>query len=61
MKNQDIRAEIKSAGFRLWQVAEKLGMQDSTFSRKLRHELSAEEKTCIRSAIQALTTAKEEN
>lgn len=27
----------------LWQIAEKLGLHDSNFSRKLRHELTAQE------------------
>ena len=44
MRNSDIRQESKSAGLRLWQIAEALRMQDSNFSRRLRHELSEAEK-----------------
>ncbi|MFQ6830792.1 hypothetical protein [Butyricicoccus pullicaecorum] len=54
MKNQDIRTEIKSAGLFFWQIADALGMNDGNFSRKLRHELSEEEKCRIREAIKAL-------
>ena len=36
MHNQEIRAAIKAAGVKYWQVAEKLGLYDGNFSRKLR-------------------------
>lgn len=49
--NEDIRQEIKNAGMCLWQVAESLGITDSTFSRKLRKELSNDEKAIIRNLI----------
>lgn len=54
MKNQDIRTEVKAAGLHLWQIAEACGLTDSNFSRKLRHELSEEEKTKIRAIIARL-------
>ena len=42
MTNKDGREAAKAAGVRLWQVAEGLGMNDCSFSRKLRHELPEE-------------------
>lgn len=54
MRNKDIRQAITSANVYYWQVADKLGIQDGTFSRKLRHELSEEEKQKIRQAIEEL-------
>lgn len=51
MKNLDIRTEVKSAGLRLWQIADGLGIDDSRFSRKLRHELPEAEKQRIRDII----------
>lgn len=54
MKNQDIRNEVKAAGLKLWQIAEKLGMAEATFSKKLRHELPDEKKSEIRSIIEKL-------
>ncbi len=51
MKNIDIRNEVKSAGLRLWQIADGLGIDDSRFSRKLRHELPEAEKQRIRDII----------
>ncbi len=42
MANQEVRQAAKAAGIKLWQVAEALGLNDSAFSRKLRHELPEE-------------------
>ena len=42
MANQEVRQAAKAAGVKLWQVAEGLGMNDCSFSRKLRHELPEE-------------------
>ena len=53
--NQDIRNEIKEAGLCFWQIAEKVGISDTRFSVKLRHEFSPEEKAKIRSIIAELT------
>lgn len=55
MQNKEIRAEAKRLHVRLWQISEELGMLDSAFSRKLRHELPEEEKTQILSIIQSLS------
>jgi len=54
LKNSDIRQEVTAAGLRLWQVAYKLGLNDGNFSRKLRRELSIDEKSKIREAIKEL-------
>lgn len=49
--NNDIYVAAKSAGVKLWQIADALGMMDSNFSRKLRKELPADEKEKIRQII----------
>lgn len=54
MANIDIRRAAAGAGVKLWQIADKLGMVDSTLSRKLRHELPAEEKEKIMDIIREL-------
>ena len=54
MKNQDIRKAVQEAGLKLWQIAEEFGMQDSNFSRKLRHELSQTDKQRIYGIIEEL-------
>ena len=54
MCNTDIRNAAGSCGLKLWQVAEAIGLTDSSFSRKLRKELSPEEKQRILHAIESL-------
>ena len=44
MCNVDIRREAAGNGVRLWQIADALGISDAQFSRKLRREISTEEK-----------------
>lgn len=53
--NNDIRNAAKLADVKLWQVAERYGCIDSTFSRKLRREFQKEEKRVIMDIIQALS------
>lgn len=43
MKNLKIRAYADEKDVRLWEIADKLGIRDSSFSRKLRKELSDKE------------------
>ena len=52
--NDDIRQAAQSAGVRLWQIAEKLGLSDGNFSRRLRRELPDEEKAKIMGLIEQL-------
>lgn len=58
MNNKDIREEAKKNGVKLWQIAEALGIHEGNFSRKLRHELTAEEKAKISAIIKQLAKAK---
>jgi predicted XRE-type DNA-binding protein len=55
MKNEDIRQVAKTAGVKLWQVAEVVGVNDGNFSRKLRHELPEDEKQKILEIIDRLS------
>lgn len=55
MCNKDVRNAAGGAGVRLWQVAEALGMNESAFSRKLRKELTIEEKERVLAAIEKLS------
>lgn len=54
MKNKEIKDSIKSANLYQWQVAEALGVGESTFSRKMRKELPEEEKAIILNTIDKL-------
>lgn len=55
MQNADIRTAAKNADVKLWQIADKLGINDGNFSRRLRRELPQEEKEKIFGIIAALT------
>jgi len=56
--NIDIRREAKKANVAHWQIAKRLGCAESTFCRKLRDELSPEEKTEVLQAIMELGAMK---
>lgn len=56
--NQEIRMEAKRAGVRLWEIAERLGVNDGNFSRKLRRELNPEERGKILAIISDLETER---
>ncbi len=54
MSNTDIRTEAKENGVPFWKIAEKLNISEPTMTRKLRKELSDEEKAKIRDIIAEL-------
>ena len=58
MNNKDVREAAKQAGVCLWQIAERLGINDGNFSRKLRRELTSQERERIMEIINEL--AKEQ-
>ena len=59
-KNTDIREKAKASGLKLWQIADKLGINDGNFSRKLRKELSESEKARVFEIIAELVEGGEE-
>lgn len=54
MTNAEIRLAAAENGVRLWEVAETLGITDGTLSRKLRRELSPDEKRRVLAIISDL-------
>ncbi len=52
--NNDIKQQAKISGVCLWQVAQRLGINDGNFSRKLRNELSEKEKERIFNIIEEI-------
>ena len=54
MENADIRILAMQNRVKLYQIAEFLGIWDSAFSRKLRHELPEDEKAIIVEAIHSI-------
>ncbi len=57
--NMDIKRRAKQNGVHLWEVADKLGIIDSNFSRKLRKELPDSEKQEIFKIIDEISAEKE--
>lgn len=55
MHNVDIRRKAAGAGVKLWQIAEAMGIADCSLSRKLRRELSPDEKASITKIIDELS------
>ena len=55
MYNVDVRCTAAGNGIRLWQIADALGISDCSLSRKLRKELSAEEKAAVFAIIRNLS------
>lgn len=55
MCNKDIRKYAEQHNVRLWQIANKLGINDGNFSRKLRVELPEDKKVEIYKIIDELS------
>lgn len=51
MKNQEIRMELKERHIPQWKLGELLGVSENTIYRKLRNELSIEDKQHILDVI----------
>ena len=52
MNNIEIRKSIKESGFKHWQIADMIGIADTTFCRMLRRELPEDKKQEILTAMQ---------
>lgn len=54
MINQDVRQAIAENMLKYWEVADKVGIADSSFSRWLRKPLKGERKQRVNKAIEEL-------
>lgn len=54
MRNEDVRMYAKQKNVKLWLIAERLGIADSSFSRMLRYEITREKKEEIHRIIDEL-------
>lgn len=52
--NEEIREMLKENGIYQWQVAKKMGMQDTNFSKLMRDEISEDKKTMIKNIIKEI-------
>lgn len=57
MSGAEIKKAILAAGLHIWQVADEYGVNDSTFSRKLRYNFSTEDTEKVLSIIEKLKKA----
>lgn len=59
MNNMDLRQKAKEKGVFFWQIAAEMGISEPTMTRRLRFELSEQEKQKYLSIIDNLSTEKE--
>lgn len=57
-RNIDIRTTARIADVKHWEIAEKLGVSEITFSRWLRKELPADKKEKIKQAIKEVADSR---
>ena len=57
--NCEVRKAAREAGVCLWQIASRLGIGEATMTRKMRVELSSEEKAKVLSIIEELRAEQE--
>lgn len=57
--NNLIRETAKTKGVLLWEIADRLGMPDSSFSRKLRRELNDEACNQVLAIIDEIAAEKQ--
>lgn len=58
MANLEIRNRAKASGVKLWEIADRLSLQDSNFSKKLRRELPEEERDRILAIIDQIAAER---
>lgn len=58
MANLDLRFKAKAAGVPFWKIAEKLGVTEVTITRRLRKELSPEQKQLYLDVIQQIVAER---
>ncbi len=56
--NKDIKVKARKSGVLIWEIADRLGIADTTMSRKLRRELPDSEKQEIFKIIDELAAEK---
>ena len=59
--NADVYQKAKDAGVKLWQIADKLNLNDGNFSRRLRKEMPPDEKARIFTIIEELGGGHEQH
>ena len=60
LSNAEIRRSIAESGLLKWEVAERIGISDSSFSRMLRRELPPDKRERVLQAIEQLSKERGE-
>ena len=60
MANSEIRTSMKEAHVSYWQIGDVLGLHENTVMRRLRHELSDEERRRFIAAIEEVKGCSEQ-
>ena len=58
MQNREVRIAARVSDVCLWEIAEFLGFSEPTMTRKMRHELSEDEKKKFLAAIDKISAQK---
>ena len=61
MSNTLVRAALHENAVHQWQLAEALGMNESVFSRRMRHEMPSEEQARLVTVICGIAAARKED
>ncbi len=59
--NAAIRQAAKDKGVKLWEIADRFGMNDGNFSRKLRHELPQDQVNKILAIVDEIADSRGSN
>ena len=60
MYNYDIKQYAKQNHVKLWQLAERLGINDGNLSRRLRREFTEDEKARVKAIIDDIAAGQQE-
>ena len=60
MSNSIVRAALRENSVHQWQLAEAIGVNESVFSRRMRHDLPTEEQARLVTVICGIAAAKKE-
>lgn len=58
--NEGIRKELRAEGIYLWEIAHALGVSEGTMTRKMRFELSEQDKRAFKDAIRTIKKERRE-
>ena len=58
MRNSSVKAALKQNAVYQWEVAEELGIPETSFSRLLRHELSEDDREKVMMAIENIAAER---